>query len=70
MLLVEFCEGGDLRMALNLDNNLHKVRTKDQGLGLGEGLGKLEGQARVGAEMPARPADARYAKHGNQPTCL
>ena len=22
---MEFCEGGDLRMALNLDNNLHKV---------------------------------------------
>ena len=27
MLLVEYCEGGDLRMALNLDNNLHKVRS-------------------------------------------
>ena len=46
MLLVEFCEGGDLRMALNLDNNLHKVCAKDQGFGshdISEGL--VEGEA-------------------------
>jgi hypothetical protein len=26
MLLVEYCEGGDLRLALNLDNDCNKVR--------------------------------------------
>ena len=28
MLLVEYCEGGDLRLALNLDNDCNKVRIR------------------------------------------